>query len=302
MLRIRLLFIAIALLIFAGGIKFVSADVVDDAKTAISSGHVVPDRDLAPLIAAARNAKQKDDQEHLIDAIGDLGAADGSSPAAVKRYLLEQSMPFLIEVAGKKGSDVFLRWEAMTSLRSMNAPRSVLIQLADMCDEDSDDFIRSRGEILRNYAQSLPETSENASIKPADAGKEQEGIAFLKSRKLGVSLDQLRQSALAGEPAEVRALLSAGVDPNGGPARDSPLNRALQGCSSTNGNEQGIADSIAALIKGGANVNAKDENGNTPILSAGQYCGPTVVQALIASGAEVNVANKTGMTALQMAL
>src|SRR5436190_260345 len=134
MLPIRSSFIAIALLGLVAGIKFVSADVVDEAKAAIASGHVVPERDLAPLIAAARNAKEKDDQEHLIDAIGDLGAADGSSPAAVKRYLLEQSMPFLIEVAGKTGSDVFLRWEAMTSLRSMNAPRSVLIQLSDMCD------------------------------------------------------------------------------------------------------------------------------------------------------------------------
>ena len=190
----------------------------------------------------------------------------------------------------------------MTSLRSMNAPRSVLMQLADMCEKDPDDFIRSRGEILRNYAQSLPETSENASIKPTDAGKEKEGIAFLKSKNLGVSLEQLRQSAMAGEVEEVRALLSAGVDPNGGPPQDSPLNRALQGCSSTNGNEQGIADSITALIKGGAKVNAKDENGNTPILSAGQYCGPTVAQALVAGGAEVNAANKSGMTGLQMAL
>src|SRR5262249_21030487 len=149
-----------------------------------------------------------------------------------------------------------------------------LIQIADVCEKDSNDFIRSRGEILRNYAKSLPETSENASIKPTDAGKEKEGIAFLKSRNLGVSLEQMRQSALAGHADEIRALLSAGVDPNGGSPQDSPLNRASQGCSSANGNEQGIADSVAALIQGGENVNAKDENDNTPILSAGQYCGP----------------------------
>ena len=61
-------------------------------------------------------------------------------------------------------------------------------------------------------------------------------------------------------------------------------------------------DSIAALIAGGANVNAKDENDNSPILSAGQYCGPKVVQTLATAGANVNALNKTGMTALEMAL
>lgn len=295
----------VTILVAAGsaGLRADSAsEIKERAEQAVSSGHVVPERDLAPLIQAAKNATDKDEQSSLIDAIGDLGAADGNSPAAVKKYLLEQSMPFLIQVAGKRGSDVFLRWEAMTSLRSMETPRSVLMQLADMCDKDPDDFIKSRGEILRNYAQSLPEKNENSSIKPANPAQEQQGIAFLKSRNLGVSLDQLRQSAQAGKVDEVRALLAAGVDPNGGPVQDSPLIRAISGCSYANGVEQGIADSVSALISGGANVNGKDENGNTAILHAGQYCGPIVIKRLIEAGAEVNAANKTGMTALTMAL
>ena len=59
---------------------------------------------------------------------------------------------------------------------------------------------------------------------------------------------------------------------------------------------------LIALIAGGANVKAKDENDNTPILQAGQYCGGKVAGALIAAGADVNAANKTGMNALLMAL
>jgi hypothetical protein len=302
MMRLKIWTVAIVFLIAAAVTAVSASDIEDQVKQAIASGHVVPERDLAPLIQAARNAQDKDEQQDLIEAIGDFGAADGDSPVAVKKYLLEKSMPFLIEVAGKRGSDVFLRWEAMAALRSMNAPRSVLMQLADMCDKDPDDFIKSRGEILRNYAKSLPETSETKSIKPTNAAHEQEGIAFLKSRNLGVSLEQLRQSALAGKADEVAALLKAGVDPNGGPASDSPLNRALQGCSSPNGNEQGIVDAVNALIAGGADVKAKDENDNTPILHAGQYCGAKVTDALIAAGADVNASNKTGMNALLMAL
>jgi ankyrin repeat protein len=299
----RLTLIVLIVFFMAAGITAVSAsDIEDQVKQAIASGNVVPERDLAPLIQAARNAQDKDEQRDLIEAIGDFGAADGDSPITVKRYLLEKSTSFLIDVAGKRGSDVFLRWEAMAALRSMNAPRSVLIQLADMCDKDPDDFIKSRGEILRNYAQSLPETSETKSIKPTNAAHEQEGIAFLKSRKLGVSLEQLRESALAGKADEVAALLKAGVDPNGGPAEDSPLNRAISGCSSANGQEEGIVDSINALIAGGANVKAQDANGNTPMLHAGQYCGAKVAAALIAAGADINASNKMGMNALLMAL
>lgn len=274
----------------------------DQVKQAIASGNVVPERDLAPLIAAASAEKDVDNQKSLIEAIGDFGAADGSSPIAVKQYLLQQSMPFLIEVSSKRGSDVFLRWDAMAALRSMNAPRSVLIQLADMCDQDPDDFIKSRGEILLNYAKSLPETSETAAIKSTNAASEQKGIAFLKSRKLGVSLDQLRISALQGKADEVQALLEAGVDPNAGPVPDSPLNRAISGCSHAGGETAANVETVRVLIAGGANVKSKDENGNTPMLSAAQYCGAAIVNQLIAAGAEVNPVNKTGMTPLAMAL
>ena len=274
----------------------------ENAENAIASGNVVPDRDLAPLISAAQSEKDVDNKKRLISAIGDLGAADGSSPIAVKKYLLDHSMPFLIEVSSQRGTDVFLRWDAMAALRSMNAPRSVLIKLADMCDQDPDDFIKSRGEILRNYAKSLPEKNETAAIKSTDSAQEQKGIAFLKSRNLGVSLDQLRVSSLEGKVDEVKALLQAGVDPNAGPVVDSPLNRAISGCSHAGGETEANVATVRALIAGGANVKSKDENNNTPMLSAAQYCGAGVVNQLIAAGAEVNPVNKMGMTPLTLAL
>ncbi len=220
----------------------------------------------------------------------------------MKKYLLEKSQPLLIEVSSKRGSDVFLRWDAMAALRSMGASRAVLMQLADMCDQDPDDFINSRGEILRNYAKSLPEKSETSAIKSTDMASEQKAIAFLKARKLGVSLDQLRVSAIEGKADEVQALLDAGVDQNAGPVPDSPLNRAISGCSHSGGETDANAATVRVLIAGGANVKSKDENANTPLLSAAQYCGAGILNQLIAAGAEVNPVNKMGMTPLALAL
>ena len=274
----------------------------EKVKKAIASGNVDPERDLAPLIAAAKREQNVDNQKSLIEAIGDFGEADGDSPIAVKKYLLDQSTPFLVQVASNRTSDVFLRWDAMAALRGMGAPRSVLMQLADMCDQDPNDFIKSRGEILRNYAQSLPEKSETSAIKSTNPAEEQKGIAFLKSRKLGVSLDQLRISALEGHADEVQALLQAGVDPNEGPPQDSPLNRAISGCSHSGGETPENEETVKVLIAGGASVKTKDENGNTPMLSAAQYCAAGIVNLLAAAGAEVNPMNKMGMTPLVMAL
>jgi hypothetical protein len=274
----------------------------ENVKQAIASGNVVPDRDLAPLIAAAKSEQEIDNKKSLIEAIGDFGQADGDSPIAVKKYLLDQSMSFLVDVASNRANDVFLRWDAMAALRGMGAPRSVLMQLADMCDQDPNDFIKSRGEILRNYAKSLPEKSETTAIKSTNPANEQKGITFLKSRKLGVSLDQLRISALEGKADEVQALLQAGVDPNEGPPQDSPLNRAISGCSHAGGETPANVETVRVLIAGEANVTAKDENENTPLLSAAQYCGAGIVNLLVAAGAEVNSVNKTGMTPLVLAL
>src|SRR5262249_22950273 len=48
----------------------------------------------------------------------------------------------------------------------------------------------------------------------------------------------------------------------------------------------------------GAGVNARDAEGNTPIVLASLYASPECVELLIEKGADVNAANKAGSTAL----
>ncbi len=107
----------------------------------------------------------------------------------------------------------------------------MLEQAAAIAERDRDDFVRSRGEILRNFIKSMPAGGAAADVKPAGGG-EAGALAALKGRGLSVSADQLRRSALAGTVADVQALLRAGVSVNSGSSlSDSPLYFAVfSGC------------------------------------------------------------------------
>ena len=56
------------------------------------------------------------------------------------------------------------------------------------------------------------------------------------------------------------------------------------------------------VVEGGANVDAKDENGDTPLHWAKRFCEPYVLRMLVVEGgANVNITNKDGETPLHYA-
>ena len=55
---------------------------------------------------------------------------------------------------------------------------------------------------------------------------------------------------------------------------------------------------IRKLLDNGADVNARDAEGNTPLILASLYASPECVELLIEKGADVNAANKADATAL----
>src|SRR5262245_40153403 len=59
---------------------------------------------------------------------------------------------------------------------------------------------------------------------------------------------------------------------------------------------------IKALIRGGADLHARDGGGATPLMHAALLAGASVVRELLDAGAAVNAANRFGATALMWAV
>ena len=128
---------------------------IDRAKQAIASGNVVPERDLQPLVDALRESRDLDDQKRLLDRIEWFGRSDGDLPDAARRDFLARATPVLHELGGR-GGDAFVRGDALMALRDMGASRAVLEQAIAVADRDPDDYVKSRGEILRGALGSAP--------------------------------------------------------------------------------------------------------------------------------------------------
>lgn len=63
-----------------------------------------------------------------------------------------------------------------------------------------------------------------------------------------------------------------------------------------------VPAAVSPLLKAGAEVNAKDEDGSTPLMLAIAFGGtPEVIEKLLKSGAAVNSKNTSGATALMLA-
>jgi len=274
------------------------------AESAIKAGNVDPARDIAPLVDALKRSRSVDEKRELVEAIADLGEADGDAPNAVKQYLIQNSPPVLLDVI-QHGANNFLQGDAVTALRGMNVPRSVLEQAATLAEADPDSYVQSRGEILRNYMKSLPAEDASATKRAVDPAKAKAGVAYLDKRGLSVSTDALRNAARDADADAVKALLEAGVAPDTGVAdlTQTPIYFAVaQGCNSQGAETDWLVETVRLLVTAGADLARTDDNRNTVLMSAAQYCGPRIVGVLVDGGAKVAVKNGSGISPLQMAL
>jgi ankyrin repeat protein len=127
------------------------------------------------------------------------------------------------------------------------------------------------------------------------AGTPEEALHRLQMMGIEAKPERLVQYAAQGEITTVELLLDAGVPVTAvDPARGVT---ALHNAAA-----QGHQRLVEKLIELGAEVNASDWMGATPLTVAAFYCRVPVMQTLLKAGADVNVQPKKGPTALIAAI
>jgi hypothetical protein len=281
--------------------------VVARAEASVKAASPAAQADLARLIDALHASGNAADQSKLIDAIASLGDAGGASPAAVKAYLRTTAPAALLEIA-RGPADWTVRGAAFTCLRTLDASDAVLDEAIAIAQADSSaqqGFIRSRGEILRNWRQSRAGGVSGAGIaKPTDASAEQRALELLRERRMGVSYDALQQAIAEGDAAIVGALMDAGLSVGGadaGRANQIVINGLASACAEKRFVGDRVLQALDVLVRRGFGLRYADAMGNTILMSAAQFCPAAVAARLVDLGAEVDPVNKQNFTPLQMA-
>jgi ankyrin repeat protein len=112
--------------------------------------------------------------------------------------------------------------------------------------------------------------------------------------------------AAAGYRVEIaKMLLAAGANPNSAEnhRRSRPLHYAADGyVISELWNEKNQVTMIRLLLKAGAEINAQDKNGATPLHRAVRTRCSEAVKCLLDAGADTTIKNKPGSTAFHLAV
>ena len=94
----------------------------------------------------------------------------------------------------------------------------------------------------------------------------------------------------ADNPLAVNVLVAAGADPNAQAKIGAPLHFARRD-----------AKAVKALLRAGAELESKDYQGDTPLISAASRGHEVATKALLAAGANVSARNERGQSALHQA-
>jgi hypothetical protein len=265
---------------------------------------------ISSLINQLQETKSAISRKALLDGLIDLARESSSYPTYIKAHIQRQLPPVALSLARNTSLDWTLRGTALMALRNISANKTELEQAILIAQTDQSkekDFIASRGLLLKVYLEGLLKggITQVEIATTGDRTKERAAIAFLRTRGLKPTYDQLTSSLLDLEPEEVAALFDANTlsqqrrQANEGLSLWSALS---SGCHSSKHRLEHASDLVGLLHKQGLDINARDDLNNSPLLLAAQYCPVEVIQAMVNNGAKLNVFNTQKVSELSMAI
>ena len=262
--------------------------------------------DPAALLDALRASHDPVRQIQLIDDVGRIAAPASTALDAAKAALQSGAPPLLLGLVRDTGTDWSVRGEAMTCLRTIDAPDDIVSQAVAAAKADEGDhagYLRAQGVTLQTWR----DTRANARGVPAatDADAERRARVLLRGRGIEVSFDALADAVGDGQAGTVASLMTAGLKVSGADAawaKQAVVNGLTTACSRDPVPSLGAAQAISFLVGHGFPLDLPDESGNTLLMSAAQFCPAPIAARLLALGARLGAVNKQRFTPLQMAL
>src|SRR5262245_13447279 len=139
---------------------------------------------------------------------------------------------------------------------------------------------------------------------PEPSGNEEQGLATLRERKIDFDEGSFYRALSAADVEAVRGFLDGGMGANYvfvGSNQRTPL-MILYFNQAPCATPEKAHELTGLLIKKGANVNAKDEKQNTPLMFAADKCDRETLRMLLKAGAKLDAKNWSGLTALEMTI
>jgi len=257
---------------------------------------------------AAANGGRKDVAEFLISRGADIDAKDTSGMTPLY-YAAMHNYEDIADLLLAKGADVDAKdasnWTLLNYAmwdQSDNAIRLLISKGANINAKDINGFCmltwaiwwggQDTVELLISKGADV-NAEDNAGCTPLYWAAGRKDLVELLTAK-GATISTIHLASRLGDLAKVKSLVEEGTDVNSkgkGSGDETPLFPAVRADNT---------DAAKFLIAKGADVNAKDKNGQTPLHEACEHGRRDMVELLIVEGADVNAKDNDGVTPLHI--
>ena len=255
---------------------------------------------IAPIAAEVRRSTKPNPKTILLSTLRDFEPKAGD---------LAQWLP--IAAAALRDPDSSVRNEALWTVAHAKALAAPHADAVAALLSDPDATVRRRAAI--SLAE-IGDARAQAALAKYDSNADAEVMVAARDASRNATAPKIDpgsafQALMMLDAATVRGLLDAGLAPSGDLAGNgAPLYVVLQwaplSCSpAVRPTKAETKAMVKMLLERGADANAGDRNGNTPLMAAASHgCDRELMRTLIASGAKVDAAGKTGLTAFEQGL